>query len=87
MSKIEIPTAEMDIGEGAVMRLLLCKDAKKLDMALAHLETTDIGDNLYLAHAPDMLHSWEGKDMSQETPIGVSCRLCQQPIYRWTNDF
>jgi hypothetical protein len=38
MSKIEIPTAEMDMGEGAVMRLLLCKDAKKLDMALAHLE-------------------------------------------------
>jgi hypothetical protein len=25
--------------------------------------------------------------MSQETPTGVSCRLCQQPIYRWTNDF
>jgi hypothetical protein len=85
--KIEIPTAEMNMGDGAVMRLLLCKDAEKLNQCLAHLERVDIGDDLYLAYTTDLRHRIVSKDLSQEKRINAKCRLCHQPVYHWTNEF
>jgi hypothetical protein len=82
---IEIPTSGMTPSDGVTLRLLLCKDMRKLDVALANIERENIGDVQYLAHVPDLGIRLGAKDSAAEKPTGAKCRLCRQPICVWEN--
>jgi hypothetical protein len=86
MSEIEISTAKIRLGDGVTLRLLLCKDARKIDAALAEIECQDLDDEQYLVHTPDLRTGIVPKDASQEKRTGAECRLCRQPVYHWQND-
>lgn len=83
--KLEMLTLEMEMGDGAIMHLLLSQDMEKLEKCLDYLGTIDIGKELYLTQMPNPRYGWAA-DLSKETPTGGKCLRCGELVYHWAGE-